>query len=114
MPCDSKLRPGQSISERKTEIIDAIAKLSAGLTAGKIKPKIGPTGGIAFEGWTENDRNRITDACAYRRLMATGSAMAKAAIAKAEQLAGRGVNRQAVAQGHHSHDDGHTWHSHKG
>jgi hypothetical protein len=46
--------------------------------------------------------------------MATGSAMAKTAIARAEALAGRSVNRQAVAQGHHSHDGGATWHQHKG
>jgi hypothetical protein len=46
--------------------------------------------------------------------MATGSALAKAKIAAAEALSGRSVNREAVAHGHHSHDNGATWHTHKG
>jgi len=48
----------------------------------------------------------------YRRLMATGSALAKAKIAAAEALAGRAVSRQALANGVHSHDGGRTWGSH--
>jgi hypothetical protein len=32
-------------------------------------------------------------------------------IAKAEQVAGRSVNRQVVGQGVHSHDGGESWHS---
>ena len=55
----------------------------------------------------------VTDACAYRRLMATGPALAKAAIARAEQMAGRSVDKMAVAHGHHTHDGVH-WHTHKG
>jgi hypothetical protein len=50
----------------------------------------------------------VSDACAYRRIMSIGSA--KAAIARAEQLAGRSIDRRVVAQGVHSHDDGRTWH----
>jgi hypothetical protein len=42
--------------------------------------------------------------------MATGSALAKQAIARAEQLAGRTVDRAALTAGHHSHDGGKTWH----
>jgi hypothetical protein len=42
--------------------------------------------------------------------MSTGSALAKAAIARAEQVAGRTVDRQAIAHGHYSHDGGRSWH----
>jgi hypothetical protein len=52
----------------------------------------------------------VTDACAYRRIMATNSALARAAIARAEQLSGRSVDKAAVAHGMHSHDGGVTWH----
>lgn len=61
-------------------------------------------------GWDEAERDGVTDACAYRRLMVSGSALAKAAIAHAEQLAGHSVDRRVVAHGVHSHDGGQTWH----
>jgi hypothetical protein len=108
MPCDTHLRTGQTITERKAEVRTAVEKLEAALKARLAKPVIGPQGAIAFEGW--ENRDGVTDACAYRRIMATGSALARAEIAKAETLAGRSVNRSAVAAGTHSHDGGHTWH----
>lgn len=114
MPCDTRLKPRQTIQQRAEEVRAMVAKLAAKLAAGQVKAKIGPTGGIAFDGLTEAERDGVTDNCAYRRLMATGSALAKAAIARAEQLAGRTVDRTAVAHGHHSHDGGVTWHHHKG
>ena len=47
----------------------------------------------------------------YRCIMATGTVVAKLAIARAEQLAGRAVNKQALANGHaHSHDGGRSFH----
>lgn len=110
MPCDKTLRSGQTLTERKIEVRGAIAKLSDALVAGRAKAVIGPQGAIAFAGWSDEDRSRVTDACAYRMLMAAGSALAKQAISRAEQLAGRSVNRAAVAHGHHSHDQGVTWH----
>lgn len=114
MPCDRKLKPRQTISERKREIEAVVAKLTAGLAAGRIKPVIGPQGAVAFQGLSETDRDGVTDACAYRRLMSSGSALAKVAIERAELLAGRKIDRQAVGIGAHSHDGGATWHSHKG
>jgi len=114
MPCDTRLKPRQTIQERAAEVRKAVEKLSQGLAAGRIKPKIGPQGAITFVGFDGTDRDGVTDACAYRRIMATGSQQAKLAIMKAEQLAGRSVDRQALAQGHHSHDGGGTWHDHKG
>lgn len=110
MPCDTRLRSGQTISQRKEEIRKTTAQLAADVAAGRVKPKIGPQGAIAFEGWTEQDRNGISDACAYRQIMVGGSALAKAKIAQAEQLSGRSVSKQALAHGHHSHDGGKTWH----
>ena len=113
MPCDTRTLPGQTLTERKAEVREAIAKLTAELVAGRVKAIVGPQGAVAFTGSVLKD-NRVTDACAYRQLMTSGSALARQAIARAEMLAGRSVSRQAVAIGAHSHDGGHTWHSHKG
>ena len=110
MPCDTKLKANQTITQRKEEIRATVARLAADLAAGRVKAKVGPQGAIAFVGLTDEQRNGITDACMYRRLMVDGTALARAAIAKAEQLAGRTVNRQALAHGVHSHDHGKTWH----
>ena len=116
MPCDTRLKKGQTISQRKEEIKTSVDKLAAALAAGKVKPVIGATGGITFPGWVEGQTGRVGDGCAYRRLMSSGSALAKMAIERAEMMAGRKVDRQAVAQGLHSHtQDGRTvWHDHKG
>jgi len=88
--------------------------VSAGLTNGRIRVIVSRQGAIAFAGLTEKERDGVTDACLYRRLMATGSSLAKQAIARAEALAGRTVDRQVVAQGMHSHDGGASWHGQKG
>ena len=114
MPCDTKLKPKQTIQQRIEEIRKMVMQLSSLLTSGRVKAKVGPQGAIAFEGLTADQRDGVTDACAYRRLMVSGSALAKAKIAQAEQLAGRVVDRKVVAHGHHSHDGGVTWHDHKG
>lgn len=114
MPCDTKLKQGQTIKQRADEVRRAVDRIAAGLSQGRIKPRIGPQGAIAFDGITNEERDGVTDACAYRRIMVTGSAMAKQAIAKAERLAGRSVDRRVIGQGAHSHDGGHTWHDHKG
>ena len=112
MPCDTRLKPRQTISERKDEVRRATEKFVAGLKSGKVKAKVDPKGGVVFTGLTDEERDGVTDACAYRRILASGSQLAILAITKAEQLAGRPVNRQLVAQGYHSHDDGKTWHHH--
>lgn len=109
MPCDTKLKPKQTLQQRAEEVRRAIIGLDLALRMKSIKVVVGPQGAIAFAGW-DNGRDGITDACAYRRIMATGSALAKAEIARAEQLSGRTVNRQIVGQGVHSHDGGRTWH----
>ena len=77
-----------------------------------MKPKVAPNGGITWEGWNVIDRDGVSDACALRQIMATGTATEKLAIARAEQLAGRTVDRKLVAQGGHYHGD--VFHTHKG
>lgn len=114
MPCDTRLKPNQTIKARAEEVRAVVARVVAGLTSGRIKVKVGPTGGVALDGITEADRDGVTDACMYRRVMATGTALAKAAFQRAEAISGRSIDKQAVAHGHHSHDGGQTWHHHRG
>lgn len=114
MPCDTRLKRGQTITQRKAEILDVIERLKKGLLNGSVKPVVGPQGAIAFQGLSDGAREGVTDACAYRRLMATGSPLALQAIQRAEMLAGRKIDQKQVAVGAHSHDGGATWHSHKG
>jgi hypothetical protein len=114
MPCDLRLKPKQTISQRADEVRRMVEKLSAGLASGRYKVVVSRQGAIAFAGLTEAERDGVTDACAYRRIMSTGSQAAKLAIMRAEQLAGVSVNRQVLAHGVHSHDSGVTWsHGHK-
>jgi hypothetical protein len=110
MPCDTRLKPRQTLSQRAEEVRRVVATLDSYLARGLASVKVGPEGAIAFVDFPESERDGVTDACIYRRLMATGSALAKAKIARAEQLSGRTVSRQAIAQGVHSHDGGKTWH----
>jgi hypothetical protein len=114
MPCDTKLQEGQTIAERKEEVRKTVETVAQALAAGTVRAVVSKEGAIAFAGLTEGARNRVTDACIYRRIMVSGGALAKAAIAKAEAIAGKPVNRQVIGQGAHSHDGGRTWHDHKG
>jgi hypothetical protein len=93
-----------------------VERLDRALLRRQVKPVIGPQGSIAFAGMVEGQsweaiksENGLSDACAYRLLMVMGSGLAKAEIARAEQLAGRSVNRQAIGAGIHSHDGGQSW-----
>jgi hypothetical protein len=111
MPCDTVRRPNQTFEQRKVEVRTAVAALVSALASGQAKAIVSKaTGSVAFRGWDAGETARVTDACAYRLVMATGSALAKQAIARAEQLAGRTVDRAALTAGHHSHDGGKTWH----
>jgi len=109
MPCDTIRQPNQTITERKLEIKEAVEKLQRDLVSGAAKAKVGPQGAITFTG-TALVEGRVTDACAYRRIMVSGGALAKAAITRAEQMAGRSVDKLVVGQGIHSHDGGQSWH----
>lgn len=113
MACDTRLQTkNQTLSERKAQVKDIILFTDELIRKGKVRIVVDKrTGAIAFNGMTDAERGGVSDACTYRVIMATGSALAKQAIARAELLAGRGVNKQALAQGIHSHDNGKTWHN---
>jgi hypothetical protein len=112
MPCDTRPRRNQTLTQRKAEVRATVSSLDKLLAARRVKPIIGPQGAITFAGWSSTERNDVTDACAYRQLLVTGSALALAEIARAEAMAGRSVNKQALAVGVHSHDGGKTWGQH--
>lgn len=112
MPCDTRLKPRQTISQRAAEIKKITEQVARLLAESKVKAKVDrATGAVAFEGLTDDVRDGATDACIYRRIMVSGGALAKAKLAQAEALAGRSVNKQALAQGVHSHDGGKSWHN---
>jgi ribosome-binding factor A len=109
MVCETRLRPRQTLTERKRQVRELVSKIAADLASGRVKVVVDRrTGAIAFSGIS--DRRDVTDACVYRQIMAGTNMSAKLAIAKAEQLAGRAVDRQVVSHGVHSHDGGQTWH----
>lgn len=110
MPCNTRLKPRQTVAERMREVRKATARIDALLAARKIKVKFGR--GVAFIGIPDDVRDGLTDACVYRRIMASGSHAARQEIVKAERLAGLSTERakQVVGGGMHSHDGGTTWH----
>ena len=110
MPCDTIVRRNQTLTERKEEVKRTVDNIGKGLVSGRFKIKVGSQGAVAFQDIPESERNGVTDACIYRRLMVSGSATAKMAIMRAELAAGRKIDPQVVAQGIHSHDGGNTWH----
>lgn len=107
MPCDTAIRPGVTVQQRKRQVQDAVNALEAAIKSKKVTVKVGPQGAVAFVGAWE--RNGVTDVCAYRRLAAAGSAELRMAVARAEALAGRKVDARQVAAGTHSHDGGNSW-----
>lgn len=113
MPCDTKLRAGVTPVQRSAQIGSALARLETALTQGRAKVTIDKrTGALAFAGWTPEERDDVTDLCAYRRLSARSSWALRQAVARAETLAGRKVSEQAVSSGLHSHDGGQTFSRH--
>ena len=111
MPCDSvRTSPEQTLAQRAAEIRKAGLAIDALVAGGRVKVKVGPQGAITFVGIPDDTRAGITDACVYRRIMTSGTTGAKLAIAKAERLAGRAVDKKVVGIGVHSHDGGRSWH----
>lgn len=112
MPCDTVRQSGQTLDQRKTQVREAIATLDRLLLRRQVRVVVGPQGAVAFQGqaWESlKASSKVTDACAYRRIMAQGSSLAKAEIARAEAMAGRTIDRRVVNSGVHSHDSGMTW-----
>lgn len=110
MPCDGSLWGDQTVTQRKEEVRKKTTVVDKLIAAGKVKVKVGPQGAVTFIGIPDSDRVRMTDGCIYRMLSRTGSVATRLAIQKAEQIAGRAIDRKVVAQGLHSHDGGSTWH----
>ena len=81
MVCETRRRGKQTLTERKEEIKKTLTRLEQLLVNKTVKPKIGAQGAIAFQGWNEVERADVSDACAYRLIMSTGSALARAEIA---------------------------------
>jgi len=109
MPCDTNLKPNQSLTARGVEIKRALTRLEAALTANQVKVKIGPNGAVALDGWKPDERDGVSDVCAIRTLTSENSWPLRQAIARAEAQQGRKVNPHAVAAGIHSHDGGKNW-----
>lgn len=107
MACDTTTRQGQSLAQRNAEVTAALRRLESYLQAGRVTVRVGPTGAVAFVGWT--DRDGLSDACTYRVLQFQGSFALRTAVARAEAMAGRKVDQRAILAGHHSHDGGNTW-----
>jgi hypothetical protein len=112
MPCDYTIPEGMTIEQRKTQIEEAIDRLNKALTIGEVKVVVGANGAVAFKGWDARARNGVSDVCAYRKLMASGSSGLRTQLARAEAMAGRKVDERAVAAGYHSHDGGRTFSKH--
>ncbi len=110
MPCDSRIPLGMTPPQRRKQIAQTIDALNKALIDKSVTVKIGANGAVAFVGWGQ--RNSVTDVCAYRKLLASGSPGLRAALVIAERAAGRKVDPQAVAAGYHSHDDGKTFSKH--
>lgn len=96
--------------QRKAEVRQTVVDINSLISSGRVRVVVDKrTGAIAFQGFDENLRNGVTDACVYRMLMQTGSSITKMKIAAAEQLAGRAVSKEALAAGIHSHDGGQSF-----
>lgn len=110
MPCPSQRGKNQTLKQREREINEALKRLERYLQTGTVRVQIGNQGAIVFNGW--KDRDDITDVCAYRMLTLSNSWALKQAVKRAEMLSGKKVNEQVIAEGVHSHDNGHTWSTH--
>ncbi|HSN68793.1 MAG TPA: hypothetical protein VLV48_06075 [Thermoanaerobaculia bacterium] len=102
-----KITP-EVIQKRET----ALERMEKALQAGTVTVKIGATGAIAFSKPMSLTDDGFSDVCAYRALLSRNSPGLRKAVARAEAMAGRKVNPQAINSGMHSHDGGKTWGSH--
>lgn len=102
MPCDTVREPVKLLDMSR-----ALDRLQKALGLGQVSVVVGASGSLAFKGW--QDRAGLSDLCAYRKLAARNSPELRKAVARAEGLAGRKLNPQAMAAGVHSHDGGQTW-----
>jgi hypothetical protein len=107
MPCLTQ--PNLSAQQKQGQR-DALARLQQALAGGTVKVVVGKGGAVAFSGWKNEDRNGVSDLCAYRALMNTPEL--RRALLRAEALSGNRMDPRAIASGTHSHDGGLTWGHH--
>ena len=112
MPCETKNLNGITQQQRNEQVRRSLVLLEALLAGGQVNLKIGPTGAIVFQGWSDKDRDFVSDVCAYRALTNQGSTALRRAVVRAQAIAGRTINQSAIAAGSHSHDGGTTWSHH--
>jgi len=68
MPCDTRLKPRQTISERKAEVRKSVATLDRLLVNGQVRVNVGPQGAVAFTAWADKERDGVTDAWDLRHV----------------------------------------------
>lgn len=107
MPCTTQ--PNLSALQ-KQRMQDAITRLGSALANGEASVVVSSSGALAFRGWDKRDG--VSDLCAYRALTSSNSPSLRAAVLRAEAMAGRKIDPRAIAAGVHSHDGGQTWGSH--
>ncbi len=105
MPC---LTQPAATAETKARQRSALERLAAALQSGAVSVAIGRAGGVAFVGW--NDREGVSDLCAYRAL--ANRPEMRRAVFRAEALSGHRLDPRAISSGLHSHDGGATWSRH--
>lgn len=107
MPCDTVVLTAESQKKQET----ALDRLRKSLANGSASVVIGPSGAVAFKGWS-GQADGMFDVCAYRRLSASNSPELRRAVVRAEAVSGRKLNERSIAAGVHSHDGGATWGKH--
>jgi hypothetical protein len=107
MPCITQpnLTPAQKLAQ-----VDALKRLQAAVGAGTVQLVVARNGGVAFKGWAAEQREGVSDLCAYRVLANTPEL--RRALARAEVASGNRMDPRALASGLHSHDGGSTWSRH--
>jgi len=109
MACMSALQPNQSLAQRMTQVDQALKRLEQYIQTGTVRIGISPQGAVTFAGW--QDRDGISDVCAFRSMTATNSWVLRQAVLRAEGMSGRKVNLKAIEAGIHTHD-GKKWEKH--
>lgn len=104
MPCLTQ--PAATPVQRERQRA-ALERLAAAIGAGSVRIIVGRAGGIAFAGWRAEDREGVSDVCAYRAIMHRPEV--RRALVRAEAMSGHRMDPRAVASGLHTHDGGATW-----
>lgn len=106
MPCEAKaVTQAEKLGQQR-----ALDRLEKAIGNGTVQVVIGAQGSVSFRNWADNAG--LADLCAYRRLTASNSPELRRALMRAEAMAGRKLNVNAVSAGVHSHDGGRTWGTH--